>query len=356
MIWDWDLATGAVNRNAMAAHFGEDAQGAEPTIEWWERNVHPEDRDRAVDTLRSVIKSGGRLFSQSYRFRRQDGSYANVSARGYVIRDENGRATRVVGTVADLSDLHEKQSELDRARAEVLHLSRLSAMGAMGSVIAHELNQPLSAITNYIRAARRLLQQAGEGTGTLTSALEAAEASALRAGTIVRRLRDFVARGRVDLRPHSIDKLVRDACGIALLDAGTLGIQHRLDFAPGEPLVMVDHVQMQQVLVNLLRNAVDAVRDRERREIAMTTTLKAGEVEVCVSDTGCGVPEEARSTLFDPFETSKTTGLGIGLSLSRAIIEAHGGRIWLAEREQVGSRFCFTLPLAAKDEDGLPVK
>lgn len=352
MVWDWNLETGEIGRNAAAARFGDPNTQPEPVADWWLQNIHPEDRARVEQSFKSLIASEGRLILTDYRFRKGD-DYANVSDRGYVIRDEQGKATRIVGMTVDLTELQNAQSELEHTRNELHHVSRLSAMGTMASVLAHELNQPLAAVSNYIHAAGRMVSKNTATPEMLAEILREAGASALRAGEIVRRLREFVAKGSVKKRPEPVDGLVRAACGIALLDAGTLGIRHHVEFAPGTPMVMADKVQIQQVLVNLLRNAVEAVQDRQRREIVVTTVAHDGEIEICVADSGSGVSADQRAELFVPFSTTKPNGMGIGLSLTRTIVEAHGGRIWLAEPEGDGARFCFTLP-QAKAEPSKP--
>ncbi len=247
------------------------------------------------------------------------------------------------------------ESAIRRLRTELTHVSRLSAMGAMASTLAHELNQPLTAVTNYIRGSRRLLEEPTAATlGQIDEAMEAAEAGALRAGQIIRRLRGLVYRGNAETRPENMEELIREACNLALIDAERLGVLHRLDVAPEARWANVDQVQIQQVLINIIRNAVEAMQDSTRREVEIATRLAGdGFIEVSVADTGPGIaPDE--DDLFTPFHSSKSDGLGIGLSISRTIVEAHGGKIWAADGKKGGAIFRFTLPLAAApDLDGV---
>lgn len=231
-------------------------------------------------------------------------------------------------------------------QAELIHVSRLSAMGTMGSTLAHELNQPLTAVTNYVRGSRRMLMNGDPpAIDKVCEGLEAAETAALRAGQIVRRLRELVARGTAAMRPENLPKLIDEAGVIAFLDAHFQGVTPQVELDPAADWVEADRIQIQQVLINLIRNAMQATSDSARREVVVTTQrVSAGQVEIGVADTGGGIPPEVREALFSPFQGTKAEGLGIGLSISRTIVEAHGGKIWADDREGGGTVFRFTLP------------
>jgi two-component system sensor kinase FixL len=229
-------------------------------------------------------------------------------------------------------------------------------MGAMASTLAHEINQPLTAITNYLRGSRRMLDTVeGDRLPEIREALEAAEAGALRAGQIVRRLRELVARGNVSMKTEDLPRLIDEACVLGFVDAHLRRISHRVAADPAARWVYADRIQIQQVLINLIRNAVHAMREQPTRHIRITTALSSSDmVEVSVEDSGVGLSPEIRDALFSPFRSTKAEGMGIGLSISRTIVEAHGGRIWAEDRNGGGAIFRFTLPLAEEGRETGP--
>ena len=218
-------------------------------------------------------------------------------------------------------------------------------MGEMASTLAHELNQPLSAIANYLKGSRRLLESANdEKSAALRDALEKAADQAMRAGQIIRRLRDFVARGESERRVESITKLVEEASALALVGVKDLGIRVQFKFNPATDLVIADRVQVQQVVLNLIRNAMDAMETSQNRELLVSIApADEGLVKISVADSGSGIAPEIAEQLFQPFITTKRQGMGVGLSISRAIVEAHNGRIWAEPNPTGGTIFHFTL-------------
>ena len=347
-IWDLNLLNNEIAWTASeAALFGySGAQAA--TLAWWEERVHPDDRPSVVGSLNDAIQGRRSHWTGSYRFLTAAGEWAHVYDQGYIIRDAGGTAVRAVGAMADVTDLRRSEAETRRVQSELIHVSRLSAMGTMASALAHELNQPLTAISSYLRGSRRLLEQGGASSPErILTAVGAAEEGALRAGQMVRRLRELVSRGSVSARPEELAKLVHDASSIGLVDESLLGVTHRIELDPAAKWVHVDRIQVQQVLINLIRNALQAMEGQERREILISTRASSKTTaEVSVADTGCGIRDGVREALFSPFQTSKAEGMGIGLSISRTIIEAHGGKIWAEDREGGGTIFRFTLPMA----------
>jgi two-component system sensor kinase FixL len=251
------------------------------------------------------------------------------------------------GFVRDLTERQQTEARLQELQSELAHISRLSAMGEMASALAHELNQPLAALTNYLKGARRLLgQRTDKETVIIRDALEKAAEQSLRAGEIIRRLRDFVNHGEGERRVESIKKLVEEASALALVGAKERGIRVNFLFDTAADLVLVDKVQVQQVLLNLVRNAMEAMEQSERREVLLSTAPGAGDLlTVNVADTGPGISEELALQLFRPFVTTKPHGMGVGLSISRTIIESHGGRIWVEPNPGGGAVFRFTLRL-----------
>jgi two-component system sensor kinase FixL len=224
-------------------------------------------------------------------------------------------------------------------------------MGEMASALAHELNQPLAAISNYMKGSRRLLADSPDpNRSKIENAMDRAAEQALRAGQIIRRLRDFVSRGESDKRVESLSKLIEEAGALGLTGAREQGVQLRFNLDPKYDLVLVDRVQIQQVLVNLFRNALEAMADSSQRELIASTARGADDmVEVAIFDTGAGIPDHVMSNLFQTFYTTKETGMGVGLSISRSIIEAHDGRMWAESNESGGATFRFTLPAASSE-------
>jgi two-component system sensor kinase FixL len=221
----------------------------------------------------------------------------------------------------------------------------------MASALAHELNQPLSAISNYLRGGQRLLKAGGD-MALVTEAMDKAADQAVRAGDIIRRLRAYVARGTSEWAPEHVAKLVEEASALALIGAKELGIQIDLRLDADADLVLVDRVQIQQVLVNLIRNAAEAMAITPRRALTVASAAaEEGMVEVSVRDTGTGLAPEAAEKLFSPFFSTKAHGLGVGLSICRTIIEAHGGRIWAEANPGGGTVFRFTLQAADSNPD-----
>jgi len=353
-VWDHDLIANFVDWSDNAAAILGSAQsplGRMPAS-WWEDHIHPEDRIGVLQGRQEAIAGGEMRWSATYRFQRNDGSYADIYDRGFIIRDLNGVAIRAVGAMADLTERHRAAAEIRRMQAELVHVSRLSAMGAMASTLAHELNQPLTALGNFISGAKRVADRIGVEDSDLHEALDAAESGARRAAEIVRRLRELVSRGTVSVLAENLPKLIADASVLAFVDEKMLDVRHRLELDPAAQWVRADRVQIQQVLINLVRNAVEAMEGRSEREVVISTRAVKGElVEIAVADTGVGLGSDDADSLFSQFMTTKSGGMGIGLPISRTIVEAHGGQIWGEDRPEGGAVFRFTLPRARPRRD-----
>jgi two-component system sensor kinase FixL len=253
------------------------------------------------------------------------------------------------GFVRDVSARQRAEQRLQELQTELIHVARLSAMGEMASALAHELNQPLTAIINYAQASRRLIDGIDDSRhAALASLVEKASQQASRAGQIIHRLRQFVAKGETERTLEDINAVVEEASMLALIGAAGRGIVVRRTFAADLPPVLMDKIQMHQVVTNLIRNSVDALSDVEHREIVICSRLGSPEqVEISVSDNGPGLAPEVRARLFEPFVTTKPEGMGIGLSICRSIVDAHGGRLWTSVPEDGGTTFHVALPASA---------
>jgi two-component system sensor kinase FixL len=235
---------------------------------------------------------------------------------------------------------------MQELQSELVHVSRLTAMGEMASSLAHELNQPLSAITSYMRGAGTLLKAEQVDKDRIREALDRSAVQALRAGDIIKRLREFVAKGETQHALENPATLLEEAAALALVGAREQGVRVSLRCDHDLPDIVVDKIQIQQVALNLIRNAVEAMETASRRELTIGVARQDSFAFFSVADTGTGIAPEIAEHLFQPFVTSKENGMGVGLSICRTIIEAHGGRISARSNDGVGTVFEFTLPFA----------
>lgn len=258
---------------------------------------------------------------------------------------KSGEKVYFTGFIRDLTEREESAARLQEIQSELARLARLNELGEMASTLAHELNQPLAAIANYSQGSARMLDARNEPwLAPLKEAAAEIKAQSLRAGQIIRQLREFVMRGETEEAPEDIRKLVEEAGALALVGSRELGVRSVFDFAPGAEMVLTDRVQIQQVLINLMRNAMEAMRDSDRKELVVRTEPADEFVAVEVSDTGPGIADEISAELFRPFVSTKAGGMGIGLSISKRIVESHGGDISVRRNRHGGATFRFTLP------------
>lgn len=261
-----------------------------------------------------------------------------------------------VGFIRDLTEIQTEQRRVQELQRDLFHVSRLSEMGQIASSLAHEVNQPLAAIMNYIQISRQLVGELGNAaTRPLAQALEKAEAQTMRAADIVRRLRAFVDRRDVERRRESLNQVVEEALALAMVGPASRATRIRLELAADLPSVNIDRVQIQQVLVNLVRNAVDAMATLPQQDLTIASMVEdSAFVRVGVSDVGPGIAPDVAPRLFGAFVTTKQHGMGVGLSICKAIIESHGGRIWFEAGPAGGTVFHFTLPVDAAGESSTP--
>lgn len=274
---------------------------------------------------------------------RKDGTHFPMMLHvGEVRIGEERQFTGFIHDLTALQDAHDRTQDL---RAQLTHVWSMNSLGDMAAVLAHELNQPLSAITNYVRGARTIVSRLELPDDQLLEAVDQAGAQAIRAGEIIRRMRSLISTNNTDHQPEGLASLISEIDFMVNLLARDADIVVRYRLAEGPDEVMVDRIQIQQVVSNLVRNATEALRDRPVRIVEIKTKRNPGAWQVSVEDSGPGVASEMADRLFYPLASSKKQGMGLGLSVSRAIIEHHGGELWVENSRLGGAAFCFTLPV-----------
>jgi len=310
--------------------------------------VHPADRAQVLQAFAELDASGTPIDIE-YRMLTSHSGLRYIHHLAQLVRDEHDRPIQHVGTVHDFTERRLADYEVQQMHSRITHSGRVSILGEMATGIAHEVNQPLTAIATYAKACLRLLGNNECTPEELTHALEQIAQQALRAGEVIRRMRSFVKYHEAKLELTESNRLLDELLQLAQTDAHYHSVRLLLEPAPESPRVRADSVQLQQVLLNLVRNAIDAMQDvpEPQREIVLRTRLdEHGDVEFMVADRGSGVSAEIADELFNPFYTTKESGTGLGLSISLSIVRAHGGKLWHAENPGGGARFFFALPLA----------
>ncbi len=257
------------------------------------------------------------------------------------------------GFIRDLTERQQTELRLHDLQSQLAHVSRVTAMGTLATSIAHELNQPLTAVANYVETSRDLLENPDPETLEIVrDALKECAEQSVRAGQIVRRLRDFISRGESERRVESFSRVVNEASALALVDAGVRANEVELRLDRNADKVLIDRIQVQQVLLNLIRNAIEAMAECKVRRLRITSRGEGDEVHVTIEDSGPGLAPEVAAQLFQPFVSTKAKGMGLGLSICHTIVAGHGGRLWADSSALGGTAFHFTLINAEGTGDG----
>ncbi len=339
-VWDWDISRAELETSSRQ-HLKIESPGRqrEHDAKWMGR-VHPEDRTSVRNALDACLRGHTPLFSTEFRLVDAGGNFRWNAARGKVMsRDDSGKPARMIGTFRDIHDIKLRAEISRRQQNELAHAGRLILLGEMASVLAHELNQPLTALNNFSTLCLQGLTTLPETQAApLRKPLEMIRDQARRAGEIVHRVRGFVRKGVPKLSNLDIKTLVLRVLEMTEFEIRELGIQVRTDFDLELPSVSADRVQIEQVMVNLIKNALDAMRDNavERTLTISTRRLNAQSAEIRVGDNGTGFSPDQRTQAFELFRTSKPDGLGLGLSICRSIVEAHGGQLYIECNTECG--------------------
>jgi two-component system sensor kinase FixL len=350
-VWECDLATEALTWTDGVYDLFELPRGS-PLDRTAILAMYEEDSRDHMERLRAAAVRDGTSFALDIRIRTARGDMRWLRLAADVEKDAAGCPVRIFGTKQDITDEKAALEKVQSLRAELIHLSRRSAMSAMATTLAHELNQPLTAIGNYVAGIRRGLAGPDLSREQLDHGLAAIEKCAFGAGDIIRSLRQMTSDNPSERHIIDPSALIREAAALAMVGAGDRA-RLRYDLADGLRL-SADPIQIQQLLINLIRNALEAAEGTAAPDIVIATALAGKEVRLRIDDNGPGIAPALMKTLFDPFVSSKPGGMGIGLSVSRTIVEAHGGRLTAENRPGGGATFRIALPVADESGEDIP--
>jgi len=322
----------------------------------WQTALHADDVKRVIDKWRTSVATGEPLEYEGRLRRGADGVYRWFQVRAAPLRDKRGRVVKWCGVATDIEDRKRAEEERERLRqleADLAHLNRLNIMGELTASIAHEVNQPLSGVVSNASAGLRWLAADTPNVGEAREDLRRILRDGKRAGEVIARIRALTKKAATAREKLDLNETIRDVLALVGNEAKKKSMRIQTRFADDLAPVSGDRVQLQQVLLNLVLNAIEAmnsVTDRAREMVLTTRNLDAEQVQVTVEDSGTGLDPNTRDKIFDPFYTTKPGGMGMGLSISRSIIQAHGGRLWVAAKDGPGTIFHFSLPKYREEE------
>jgi PAS domain S-box-containing protein len=354
-IWMWTLATNRVwGSERWLRLFGfasDEAVGFEKVIQ----RVHPDDREMVEREMRRALADQSN-YAGEYRVVLPDSTRRWIVARGRVYPGASTRPARMMGTAVDITARKQSELEIGQQRNELAHLSRVNMLGELAGSLAHELNQPLTAILSNAQAAQRFLAHDQADLNEVRNILTDIVSEDKRAGEVIHRLRLLLKKGEIQNLPLDVNEVVQEVLKLVRSDLVNQGFSAQTELAPDLPVVHGDRVQLQQVLINLVLNACDAMAGGPagRRKLHIRTALAEGEgVCVSVADRGIGLAPDKLETIFEPFFTTKAHGMGLGLSVCRSIITAHGGKLWATNNPERGATFHFTLPVSGERHESV---
>lgn len=346
--WTWHLAKDEIWVSETTRELFETAPTEKINFARFVASLHPDDREQVTQAITHAIANGSE-YEKSYRIQLPQRGERWIAARGKVEVSPQGKPVRMRGVLLDVSAQKHAEAELLQLRQQLAHAGRVSMMGQLASALAHELNQPLGAILRNAEAAELFLQAPDPDLQELRAIIGDIRNDDQRASQVIDRLRSLLKRQDIDLLPLHIPTLLDEVLALSRADASARGIRLEMASAPGLPAIRGDRVHLQQVLLNLIINAMDAFHGLERSEkiVTVTTSWKThGEVEIRVADNAGGLPEKRESAIFEPFFTTKAHGMGMGLPISRTIVEAHGGTLSASNGANGGAVFSICIPSA----------
>ncbi|HEX6121034.1 MAG TPA: ATP-binding protein [Dongiaceae bacterium] len=349
-VWDWDPRTDDffIHPHLKRLLGYGDAEIANST-DGWTRHYHPEDVEKVLQSARACMRGESATFEIEHRMMHRDGSTRWLLTRGATVRRDDDSAVKLVGTCIDVTERKRFEEELRTLRHEVAHLTRVGMLGELSGALAHEINQPLAAILSNGQAAQRLLAHRPPDLGEVQEALQDIVDATKRAGNVIHRLRDMLKKGDPQFRTLDVNTVVAEVLDLVRSDLIAHHVAVVRRFGPTLPPIRGDRIQLQQVLLNFIMNACEAMSGtvpNARVLTVATETRDSQSVEIRVLDTGTGISPEMQEHLFEAFATTKKNGLGLGLSICRSIVSAHGGRQWAENRPEGGAAFHISLPLA----------
>jgi PAS domain S-box-containing protein len=349
-VWMWNIAGNQIWGSERWLRLFGFAPDATVTFESLIQRIHPDDRELVERAVRRAVADQSD-YAAEYRVVLPDNTQRWVTARGRVYPDTHGKPVRMMGATIDITARKQAELEVQQQRGELAHLSRVTMLGELSGSLAHELNQPLTAILSNAQAAQRFLAHDNADLNEVRDILADIVAEDKRAGEVIRRLRLLLKKGEVQHQPFDLNEAVREVLKLVRSDLVNQGVAVHTELAPALPAVNADRVQLQQVLLNLVMNACDAMAGGPAgdHKLIIRTGLAGNEgIRVSVADRGVGLAPDNLEKVFEPFFTTKVQGMGLGLSVCRTIITAHGGKLWAANNPERGATFHFTLPASTE--------
>jgi signal transduction histidine kinase len=345
--WTWEFDSNMVNWNS-ASSSGAFEHGNEVDAPQFFQRVHPDDREK-IESAFSATVNAGKPYDLEIRLAHEGVDYHWFSSRGWPQFDEKGKLLGIIGVNANINRRRQEAAQMQLQRDELAHLSRVAMLGEMSGAIAHELNQPLTSILSNAQAAQRFQLRSSSPSIGLLEILEDIISENKRASEIIQRMRELLKKGQVKLQEIDINSIIPKVLILQHSDLICRNVAVKTQLEPNLPPVMADSVQIQQVLLNLIINACDAMQSNvvNGRLIRITTSWDKSEtLEISVSDLGKGVSADNFEKIFEPFVSSKAEGLGLGLTICRSIVKAHGGKLWATNNPNIGATFHLTLPVS----------